>query len=169
MLLNVKLQHCKEDADNTDWETTLDPDQGELKTVELYLKVEATENVFKVLNNGEFLKDVPFKMNGTTVVQDIYHDGKIGKVNYQQGDAKMKKVKFMYHDSSKKKHNLGTFDIIWAQKWKDATKHSWKGNKTGWKKNISSGVVRYYQKDGAKETPLVTPFKGVAKWTCNKI
>ncbi len=62
----LKLQHCKEDADNTDWETTLDPDQGELKTVELYLKVEATENVFKILNNSKFLKEVPFKMNGTT-------------------------------------------------------------------------------------------------------
>ena len=151
----IKLQHCKEDADNEDWEKLLDPDKGELKTAELYLKVEAIENVFLVKDKGAFLKDEPFEMNGTTVIQDIYHDGKIGQVEYQKDGAKMKKVKFIYHDSSKKKHELGKFDIIWAQKWLKGSRY----HSIGAKKITLDNRTRYYTK-GKGETPLVTPFTG---------
>ncbi|WP_194765680.1 hypothetical protein [Tamlana sp. I1] len=159
----VKLQNCKEDTDNTDWENRLDPDKGELKTAELFIKVEVAENGLKVVNDGVFLEGKPFNMNGTTVVQDIYHDGKIGRVEYQVGEVKMKKVKFIYHDSSKKKHKLGKFNIVWAQKWKDATKHSWKGGDLGWKKVTVGGQTRYYQYDEKRKTPLVTPFNNLGE------
>ncbi|MGB1283807.1 MAG: M23 family metallopeptidase [Polaribacter sp.] len=62
----VKLQHCKEDTDNEDWLDKLKNgyDDDDSKTAQLYLKVEATQNVSKIVNNGEFLKDTPFKMIG---------------------------------------------------------------------------------------------------------
>ncbi|WP_422090509.1 hypothetical protein [Tenacibaculum ovolyticum] len=154
----IELKHCKEDADNEDWEKILDPEKGDLKKSKLYIKVEITEQVFTVKNKGVFLKEEPFKMSGTTVIQDIYHDGKIGKVEYQQGNAKMKKVKFVYHDSSKKKHELGKFDITWAQKWVKGSRYYSKGSK----KVISAGITKYYTY-GKGETPLVTPFTGTKK------
>lgn len=151
----IELKHCKEDEENKDWERILTPEKGDFKKSKLYLKVEITEQVFAVKNKGAFLKEEPFKMIGTTVIQDIYHDGKIGEVEYQIGDAKMKKVKFIYHDSSKKKHELGMFDITWAQKWVKGSRYYSKGSK----KVISAKKTRYYTY-GKGETPLVTPFTG---------
>ncbi len=102
----LKLQHCKEDADNTDWEITLDPDNSKMKTAELYLKVEATENVFKVLNNGVFLDDKPFKFVAAVSIYKIYQKGKITKLHVEGA----KKGRYYYYDNLNKEHFLGKYN-----------------------------------------------------------
>ena len=130
----VKLQHCKEDADNEDWEKLLDPDKGELKTAELYIKVEATENVFLVKSNGEFLNDEPFELGAAVVLYDIYHEGKMEK----QDCNNPKKVKYYYHDSNKTKHLLGKTKA-------HSTKRHTKKNVLSKKKN--DDIILVYAKD----------------------
>lgn len=59
--------------------------------------------MFKVVNDGEFLKDEPFKFGAAVVLYDIHHDGKIEKIDCYNP----KKVKYYYHESSGTKHLLG--------------------------------------------------------------
>ena len=61
----VKLQHCKEDTENEDWEEKLDPDDGELKTTGLYLKVKTIKNLAPMGKPVEFLKEELFVMKET--------------------------------------------------------------------------------------------------------
>jgi len=75
-------------------------------------------------------------------------------------------MRYVYIDSSKEEHDLGTFKLIQAQKWLEGTSLKSKTEKGGeWKKVISGGKTRYYKKDGNKKTLLMTPFSG----TPNKV
>ena len=62
----IKLQHCKTYKDNKDWLDLLKNGFTDTKgkTAELYIKVEATEQVFTIKDKGVFLKESPFKMIG---------------------------------------------------------------------------------------------------------
>ena len=87
-----------------------------------------------------------FKLETPNTIH-IYHDGHISKLNFEA----LKKVKYRYHDSTGDVYDLGTHDIIEAQKWKKGSKYL----KAGWKKivttdNDGSTINRYYQYDYGK-------------------
>ncbi|NND94654.1 MAG: hypothetical protein HKN45_07275, partial [Flavobacteriales bacterium] len=94
-----------------------------------------------------------FVVTGFTI--NIYHNGKISNVNL----SKSNKVSYRYVESNDTVHDLGTFSLTRTQKWIRGSKTA----KTGWVKKIVGGKTRYYQKDGAKTTELMTPFSGSPK------
>ena len=116
----VKLQHCKEDADNEDWARILFPDtvkkKKDLKFSELYIKVEATKNVFIIKSNGEFLKDNPFKFSTNTCscnkcinYQDVKSNPILNTQTYENKN-RFKKAK-RYRSSGKVYYHRGT-DVL---------------------------------------------------------
>ncbi len=100
----VKLQHSKEDTGYEDWEKKLDPDNGELKTAELYIKASIVENVFTVTHNNEFLKEKPFEMRVAVDQYEIHQNHKIFKTTFE----KSKKGSYYYSDLSNNKHLIFT-------------------------------------------------------------
>ncbi|WP_027392895.1 hypothetical protein [Aquimarina latercula] len=97
-----------------------------------------------------------FKLKYSTTIY-IYPDGKISKTYLKNGD----KMRYVYVEDSREEYDLGSFKLIEAQRWLDATRHYSKTQKGGeWKKVISGGKTRYYKKDGTTKTLLMTPFSG---------
>ena len=113
-------------------------------TAKLYLKIEGDdiETEEEERANG-VLKNIAFKLEIANTIH-IYEYGKISKLNLEG----LKKVKYRYYDNNSDVHDLGTFEISDAQKWKNGSKYK----KTGWKKitstdNDGSSINRYYEYD----------------------
>ncbi|WP_159261014.1 hypothetical protein [Tenacibaculum maritimum] len=84
-------------------------------------------------------------------ILNIYHTGEISKLDFKG----LKEVSYVYHDKNGGKHNLGTFDVIKAQKWKKGSsiyKKEWK--KITMKDNKGNNINRYYKYDTGK-VPLI--------------
>ncbi|MFL0105068.1 peptidoglycan-binding protein, partial [Tenacibaculum maritimum] len=62
----------------------------------------------------------------------------------------LKEVSYVYHDKNGGKHNLGTFDVVKAQKWKKGSSIY----KKEWKKIKVGKDIRYYKYDIGK-VPLI--------------
>ncbi len=94
------------------WDKKLDPDTGDEKSSELYLKV-VVEGVDSPATNKEFLKTGKKKFELRAVIfQHIYHNGEISKEYYEGVD----KIKYVYHDKKGNKHNIYTGEL--SETWK---------------------------------------------------
>ncbi|WP_338815822.1 hypothetical protein V9L05_24155 (plasmid) [Bernardetia sp. Wsw4-3y2] len=90
------------------WDKKLDPDTGDEKSSELYLKV-VVEGVDSPATNKEFLKTGKEKFELRSVlVQHIYHNGEISKEEYEG----VRKIKYVYHDANDKKYDICKCDIL---------------------------------------------------------
>lgn len=96
-------------------------------------------------------------LTSTLVTQKIYHNGKINQVQYVADQTAQ--VNYKYVDSSNQEHDLGTFDIVWAQRWKRGTSTDKSSDPANWKKVVSGGRIRYYEYDSDNKAPLIRPFK----------
>lgn len=143
------------------WDTKLNPTTGETEISELYIQTSCTtlEHPGTIKN---FLKEDKkyFKLKGL-IEQHIYHNGEISKEEYDQAQ----KVKFIYHDKTDNEHNLGTFEITWAQAWLAGTskyEQYVKPNPSAWKKVTVGTETRYYSYDDKRKAPIITPYTGTA-------
>lgn len=101
-----------------------------------------------------------FKLVKGLVVQKIYHDGFISKENYVEGVTKH--VKYEYHAADNIIHDLGTFEIIWVQKFKPGTKTVPPKEKLLGTHYVKGGSYYYYYEGekGKIKVPLVSIFPG---------
>ncbi|AXT50609.1 hypothetical protein D1818_07090 [Aquimarina sp. BL5] len=128
----VELQKVDSSKYN-DWDKKLDPDKGELKQVEVFVKVrekenEVTESIF--LNEN----DKSFKIGAAVIVYSIIYDGKIEK-KVCDNPAK---AKYTYIDKTNKTHVLGKTKV-------HSTKRHRKKNLLSTKKD--DDVLLTYSKD----------------------
>jgi len=127
--------------------------------------------VNSIINTGR-LPD-PIRNGFLILRQDIYHTGQLGKVDYIEGIAKQ--VNYQYHAADGKVHDLGTFDLEWATKWKRRTgKEALNRPASGVedvdyvKRKNDKGKDIFFIKEGDVNTPLLTLFKNSKEFTYQK-
>ncbi len=87
-----------------EWDRKLDPDQGDLKTTNLFIKVSCIGDDIKITDQC-FLEDKNegFELKAAVIVYNIYHDHKIKR----QDCNNPKKARYYYYESTGKQHFIG--------------------------------------------------------------
>ena len=102
----IELRPKTDSAKYKDWDKKLDPDTGDEKSSELYLKV-VVEGIDSPATNKAFLKEgkEKFELGAAISIYEIYYNYKI----YREEIEGATKGKYYYYDSTNTKHFIGSY------------------------------------------------------------